>query len=223
MTRKLAALAMALALLLTLAAAVSASENPDPNLSGSITFLLDWDGTPLEGGSLSLCQVGMLGLIDGKYHFVLIPQLEGSDLSLKDPSDPDLAAAFAALAREKNLPSVTAPISGGKAVFTDLVPGVYLVTQETATEGFAPLNCFLISFPRWEDGRYVYDLTVEPKVGLETEPTEPTETQPTQPPDPSLPQTGQLNWPVPLLSVLGAALFILGWYLCYGKRMHHES
>lgn len=34
---------------------------------------------------------------------------------------------------------------------------------------------------------------------------------PTLPQSPRLPQTGQLNWPIPLLALLGMALFIWGW------------
>lgn len=32
-----------------------------------------------------------------------------------------------------------------------------------------------------------------------------------------LPQTGQLNWPVPVLTMVGLVLFITGWVLCYRK------
>ena len=46
---------------------------------------------------------------------------------------------------------------------------------------------------------------------------------PTTPPT-KLPQTGQLNWPVPVLVVLGLALFSLGWGLRFGRRKDsHEK
>lgn len=35
---------------------------------------------------------------------------------------------------------------------------------------------------------------------------------------PKLPQTGQLNWPVPILLSCGGLLFILGCVLCFGRR-----
>ena len=44
---------------------------------------------------------------------------------------------------------------------------------------------------------------------LEKEP-EPTSTTPPAPTDPRLPYTGQLNWPVPVLTVLGLGLLALG-------------
>ena len=40
----------------------------------------------------------------------------------------------------------------------------------------------------------------------------PTGEQPDGPVDPSLPQTGQLWWPVPLLAILGMVLLLLGWF-----------
>jgi hypothetical protein len=69
-----------------------------------------------------------------------------------------------------------------------------------------------------ENGEYQYHVTASIKSELEREP-EPTEPEPTDPPDPpGLPQTGQLNWPIPLMVVAGLALFVVGWVLCFGKK-----
>lgn len=38
-----------------------------------------------------------------------------------------------------------------------------------------------------------------------------------------LPQTGQLNWPVPLMAVLGLGLFATGWMLRFGKKDSSEE
>ena len=62
--------------------------------------------------------------------------------------------------------------------------------------------------------------------GSETEGTEPDETAPgeTTPGSPTpedeekLPQTGQLNWPVPMLALAGLCLFIVGWALRFRSR-----
>lgn len=34
----------------------------------------------------------------------------------------------------------------------------------------------------------------------------------------TLPQTGQLNWPVPVLTVAGLLLILVGWYLRSGRQ-----
>lgn len=203
-----------------------AAEIPDLERPGSITFLMDWEGEPLNSGSLSLYQVGQAAEMEGVYTFTLIEALADSGVSLEDLHDAALPGTLAALAEERSLTPVTAPITDGQAVFTDVMPGLYLVTQPEACEGFAPINAFLISLPQYEQEAYIYDLTAYPKVPLETVPTEPTEsteptepTQPTSPTDPTdLPQTGQNNWPVPVMALSGLALAALGVILCAGKR-----
>jgi len=58
------------------------------------------------------------------------------------------------------------------------------------------------------------DETTQPTEPEETDPTKPTEPdEPTEPDKPKLPQTGQLNWPVPVLAVCGIFLTVVGWYL----------
>ena len=47
--------------------------------------------------------------------------------------------------------------------------------------------------------------------------------EPEVPLTPHIPQTGQLNWPVPVLAVLGVILFAWGWLLYTGKESYHEK
>lgn len=44
-----------------------------------------------------------------------------------------------------------------------------------------------------------------------------------KPPESPLLQTGQLNWPVPVLAGAGLGLCVLGWALLFVKRSRHES
>ncbi len=46
---------------------------------------------------------------------------------------------------------------------------------------------------------------------------------PTPTPAPTLPQTGQLNWPIPLLAVVGLALFVVGWILRFGQKKENDE
>lgn len=226
MKRKITIVLAVLVLLMNVFAAVSAVEIPNPEKLGSITFTMVWNEEKLDSGSLTMYRVGDIHENHGDYSFVLIPELADSRLSLEDLSDPELAQSLCVLAKERQLPGITAPIENGEAVFANLLPGLYVVTQtqEEASEGFAPILPFLISLPQMQYGDYVYDLTAMPKVSLEPIPTEPSDpTDPTQPPPPDLPQTGQLNWPVPFLAVAGFALFVLGWYLRFGKKHAHEK
>lgn len=237
MRKRIAALALALAVLMSMAVRVCAQELPDETRPGSLTIRLSFDGEPLEGGALTVTQVGAIRITDGNAGFVLVDQLTGGP-SLDNLDDLDLAARLAELAREKDLESRRAEIVDGRAVFEDLMPGLYVVTQSPAdvTDGFDAIRPFLLSLPQWINDTYVYDLTAAPKVPLETEPTEPTEpsepTEPTEPsePDepgtpiiPELPQTGQLNWPVPILTLTGLFCFTVGWTLCFRNRREPDE
>lgn len=200
-----------------------AIESPDRNRKCSLNLLMVYNGEKLDSGTLTICRVGDIAYEDTQWHFQLIPQLQDSDVSLENLEDARLANQLQKLAQDKKLPSVTVSIQKGSASFADLTPGLYVVSQKEACKGLSPINPFLISLPRWENGHYVYDLTAQPKVSLEPLPTEPTGTKPTKPTGPSLPQTGQLNWPVPVMASAGFTLLALGWYLCYGKKNHYES
>lgn len=201
-----------------------ASEIPDANQNGSLTLTMNWNGQPLEDGALTLFQVGQVAAVTGGFEFALIPQLADSDVMLAGNLDrPETAEALAQLAMERELAPITAPIVAGKVVFENLPAGLYVVlqTKGQVTEGFDPIRPFLISLPRWENGQYVYEITADPKVPLETQPTEPPTTQPPtepKPTEPNLPQTGQLNWPVPILIAMGLALLVAGWIMSGKKK-----
>lgn len=203
---------------------VSAAELPDPERLGSLTISMEFDGEPLEGGSLTLCRAGEIAP-DGK-SFLLVEALRSEGTSLDDLWDPDLAGELNRLATQHGLEFRTAAIENGRAVFSGLEPGLYVVSQRTGEEtpGFAAVDPFLMSLPQWQDGTYIYDLTASPKVPLEPESTETTDpTSPTQPDDdPDLPQTGQLNWPIPLMAVLGMAFLGLGWSLLFGSKRRKQ-
>lgn len=218
MKNRICAVVTVLFLMFSLCVTAYAHEVPNPEENGTITFTMDWEGVPLNSGSLSMYKVGELAEEDGNYGFVLIEQLRDSGLSLADPEDPALAAQLADLT--DGLEKRSADIKEGKAVFTDVEPGLYVVVQaeKDASNGFAAISPFLISMPNYENGHYVTQVTANPKVPLVTEPTESRPPETTKPSDPKLPQTGQLNWPVPLLAVLGLVLFATGWMLCFGRR-----
>ena len=213
--KKIFSLLTALILVCGLATVAFAHEVPDLEKNGTITLALNWGGEPLNGGKLTLYRVGDIVENNGDYSFAPVKELRSNNLSLTDVNELRLAKELADLAQQTSLPGVEASITNGEAVFSDVVPGLYVVTQKEsdATEGFAAINPFLISMPRMEDGHYETDVEAAPKVPLETAPPEPT-----KPADENLPQTGQLNWPVPLLAVSGLAMFTLGWLLCFRKK-----
>lgn len=214
-------ISLLLALVCVCALTVNASaSHPVPDLSrnGSLTFVMDLDGKLLDGGKLNLYRVGDITEEDGNYGFQVIEQLQGADVSLEDVSDPVAAEQLLTIAKVMELEKLSAPITQGKAVFTDLPVGLYVVWQDgaDATKGYGPIQPFLISIPKFQNDTYVTDVVADPKVPLETAPPE-TTAPPTEP-DEDLPQTGQLNWPVPVMAVSGAALILAGLILCTSRK-----
>lgn len=216
---------LVLALVFGLCLTSYAHEVPDLTKNGTVTLEVRWEDTPLEGGKLAMYRVGDIVENNGDYGFALVPELAGSGVSLEHTDDPALALQLAELVEDAGLEPLTASVEEGLAIFEDVAPGLYVLVQTEACEGFAKMSPFLISMPRYEEGAYVTDVVAKPKVPVETAPTEPSEpTEPTGPSIPSLPDTGQLNWPVPLLAAAGLAFFALGWVLCFrAKRESNET
>ena len=213
-----------LALILMSALIVHASAvHPVPDLSqnGSLTFEMGLDGTALDNGNLNLYKVGEIAEDDGNYFFQLMDERE---IKKESQIDENLAKEMLTLAKEMSLTKLTAPIEEGSAEFADLPVGLYVVWQDEkdATKGLFPIQPFLISVPRFQNGTYELDVLAKPKNAPETIPPESTEPPP--PPPPKLPQTGQLNWPVPVMALTGTMLFVMGWILCMSrKRISNEK
>lgn len=227
MQKKLIILLFLPLLLFGLCTQVCAAEKVTPDKLCSITFMLEFEDNPLNGGSLSLYRVGQL--TDDCDSFDIIEPLRQEGIILDDLQDPELAENLNKLALDQGLTPFRASVARGKAVFTDLEAGVYVVSQALGEEipGYAPINSFLISLPQWQNDTYVYDLVASPKVPLvpsSTDPTNPLITEPsvpdtTEPHDkPWLPQTGQLNWPVPIMVVVGFAVFGVGCKLFFDSK-----
>ena len=222
MKKKIMTFLLVLVLMYNTALQVSAAHIvPDLTDNGSITFEMVKNGKALDGGSLNLCKVGNIQEDDGDYSFVLIEELKGSNVDLRTPTDPEVAGKLLELVKKHPLTTQNAPIVKGKTSFPELPVGLYLIWQDEkdATEGFSPIQPFLISIPRRVGDQYIQDIVAKPKVPLESEPTEPTTPPPPPPPPPPyLPQTGQLNWPVPVMAVSGCVLFVLGLLLYSGRK-----
>ena len=137
-------------------------------------------------------------------------------------------------------PTAQVAAEEGKLTFSKLKPGLYLIIQESSISDYTDMNSFLISVPTWnkETSSYEYDRTavVKNDISRETEPTteevppdddvdddDDTETDTDNDNDnynsddddssssrDTLPQTGQLWWPLPLLLCAGLILMLVG-------------
>ena len=226
-TKRLPALVCSLVLCMGLALPAYAHDVPDENRTGSVSFTMTYDGAAVGGGSLTLYRVGDVAEDDGNYSFALSEDYAGCGVTLDDITDATLAKTLADYTTENGVEGVTVEIGeDGTAKASGLTLGLYLVMQHQAASGYEAIAPFLVSVPMLEDGVYVYDVDATPKMSALTKtppqpvnPQEPetpgsvTPTTPTAPAQGTLPQTGQLNWPVPVLTVAGLLLILAGWYL----------
>lgn len=193
---------------------------PDMSREGSIKVTMHQGGAIVAGGSLTLYRVGEIFEEDGDYGFRPAGDFAGYDEPYEDVQSAVMAKNLAGYAEEHQLEGMTKKVgSDGSVIFENLQPGLYLIVQTEAAGGYSKADPFLVSVPMMENGVYIYDVDASPKVDIEKEPEpESSETEPSVPAEPGLPQTGQLNWPIPVLVVSGLCLFAIGWILRFGKR-----
>ena len=219
--RRLAALLLALLLAGSFSVPALASHAIDPEHPGSISMSCSYKGKPVSGGDLCLYRVAEPEREDGSWYFRLRSDLlDGQRLDQQALDDAGLAGRPAA-APSLGTPDKTAGFNTkGKVQFKDLRPGLYLLVQSKAASGYEKMLPVLVSLPWFDEasGSYLYDIdaTVKPAVERIAVPT--SRPTPTPKPGPWLPQTGQLNWPVPVLAGLGLCLLLTGTALLVSDR-----
>lgn len=197
---------------------VYAHETPDESRNGTITVEMKYDGKAVTGGKLLAYRVARLVEEDGSYGFEALAPYEVAELSQENLNTPELAAAFAGQLSGEGITPAAA--EDGLVSFENLELGLYLIVQTEACDGFETLKPFLVSVPMNVDGHYVYEVNAEGKFQLHQQP-EPT--APTESPEPDLPQTGQLNWPIPALAALGLCLFCIGCALRFVRKKNSDE
>lgn len=182
---------------------------------GSIELSCFYDKKPVSGGNLLLYQVATLEEDGGLYYYRLSAGLGGERLTQEALDRNSLAGELAAHEGLQWLSSREGTFGeSGIVRFEHVSPGVYLLVQTKAAPGFACMEPVLVSVPFKDPktGEYTYDVdaSVKPAVQREVQ-SSPSPTPALTPkPDPGLPNTGQLNWPVPVLIGVGTLLVLLG-------------
>ena len=113
--------------------------------------------------------------------------------------------------------SIKTTDSNGKFSLNNLDLGVYLFVQENK-ENEITMQTMLISIPELnKENGLKYNVTVKPKI-LNKEIVDKNENQKnsTLVQDDKLPYTGVLNWPIPVLVVVGIVIFCIAWLKVYG-------
>lgn len=168
----------------------------NPN-TGSIHINL-YDSTnnkALSGGELTVYRVAEVQRKNGNLSFEYCGDFNGCAIELGDLTDSTLAGQLQEFLPANAEGIVQAVGNDGNVVFDDLELGLYLVVQTKASNGYKPVNSFLVSLPMAEDGQWNYEVDASPKVGAytpepETPPSPPdTPDKPDKPDTPDTPET----------------------------------
>lgn len=184
-----------------------AHDVPDESEKGSVTVDFEYDSKAVTGGRLVLYQIAKAKQTDGNYIFENLPEFASFDNDMSDLTSAELAQRLADFTDSHNiLPVGTQDNKTGSVTFPELPHGLYLVVQGEAAPGYEAMQPFLVTVPMFENGRYVYDINAHGKTALQKTNAAPADTVPAG----GLPQTGQLNWPIPVLALAGCVLVLIG-------------
>lgn len=161
MKKWIALLCLALCLLLPLSAL---TERVDLEHDVSLTLSMTEDGKGLPGVAFNVYRVASM---DDEARFVLLNGYRIGDTNLNKVKG---AAAWSALA-QKLAPQVGSPTASattnkqGKAVFSDLMSGLYLVKAKSVEIGHWVYDAgvFMVSVPGKTDGKWQYDTVADVK------------------------------------------------------------
>lgn len=213
-------LVILLLLLFDMNTTVFALEVPDVGRNGSISVTMQDPETlaAVPGGTMTLYRVADIQKENkADFSFALTSGFAGSDEKL-EMLDADLAQRLADYAKTAQISGERKEIGGdGKAVFDNLKPGLFLLVQERAANGYYAVTPCLMTIPLKENGVYTYDVDAAPK--LETLKERPTDPEP--PTD--QPGTGDTTRLDLWLSLTGMSGILLCMLSILGRKRKVES
>lgn len=211
-------------LLLIGADPVYAADNlPDLSKKGSISIMLQdkKNHKVMSDGEMTLYQVADVVLKDGELSYQYVNGFENCGIELGNLDDSALAEKLENRLSKTAVGTTQAVDANGTVKYSDLSAGLYLFVQTGESKTYEKISSFIVSMPLNMNGSWVYDVDASPKVETITDRTPdteetsdvPPETEKPDHPGKKLPQTGQLKWPIPVLSIAGVVIFSIGWMM----------
>lgn len=209
-------------------AVASAVALPDLDRSGTIKVAMREaeTGAGIPGGTMTLFRVGDIHEEDWNFSFVLSKDFSDCDPALLNLQTPDAAQTLADYAENRKIAGTTVAVDeNGYANFDKVKPGLYLLVQKQAPEGYYAVNPFLVSVPFSENGEYIYDVDASPKTELlNKSPKPPASSEPDDPATPDNPdnsgdpKTGDHTFVLPWV-----ALMLICGFLIINIALHRKE
>ena len=158
--------------------------DPDPHKKGTISITMQTaDKKIVGGGNLEIYKIAEV-YVDNGFKLRYIAPFDGlkDEYPIAKDKDltSDLATAAEALITDKVDPAAPTQTidANGKATFTGIERGLYVIRQTKAADGYKPVNSFLVTIPYYDEGviedgkvKAQYDVDASPKVIAEPKPT----------------------------------------------------
>lgn len=181
---------------------------------GEIQFVAmnNTNSKTIENLEVSIYQVSKQ---DEHGNFVFASGFEGCTLNINDLTESNLENLKNYAKTNTNPLTIKTTNSTGEFVLSDLELGTYLFVQENKTEDII-MQTMLVFVPESNsEDELNYEITAKPKI-LNKEIVEHNVASNTKiVKDEQLPYTGVLNWPIPVLVVIGIAIFSIAWLKVY--------
>ncbi len=142
---------------------------PDLTQKGSIAITMEADtddGTfAVGGGRMSLRKVAFVVIDNADMHYQYEAAFAEAQPDLEDYASEDFASDILAFALEHTVPGEEKTIDDeGQVRFTELEPGLYLLEQVEAPEGYSKIKPFAVSVPLKINGQWNYAIDASPKM-----------------------------------------------------------
>lgn len=181
--------------------------------SVKVTFREQQTNSVVSGGEMTLYPVAEAVESDGNQFYQSINGFRHGRFTQEEINDSSLAEQLAEEITDST-EGITKTIgTEGIVTYENLPVGLYLLVQTRAADGYHAVKPFMVSVPLKEGASWVYDVDAAPKMEKVTQKTPDTPKNPSKPGISKLPQTGQLNWPIPIMGIAGILLLMLGWSL----------
>lgn len=163
MSRKIITLCVIILLVSTFSYTVF-SKDFDQSKTGSISVTLteQYDKTPIAGAELSLYCIATVDInSDGNLNYTYTDSFAETGIAIDDP---ELAAKTDVFISKNEIPGIKMTTDAtGTVVWSKLSPGLYLICQTNAVDGFSPCTTFTVTLPFKNGDGYIYDVNASPK------------------------------------------------------------
>lgn len=204
-----------LSIMLISAIPVSAAEE-----SGSLTlrcvFSVEGGKRVLSNDEYSLAKIADASITDSSVTYTTLERFKSYDCDWQNTAASkmdDKAKALAYYCEKNNYYTSSAVTDkNGELKFDDLEIGLYLVARTKTDSANADFitDPLLVFIPERVNDEVIYDVVSTPKFSYSSPGNPDSPNNPNTPSDGTLPQTGQLMWPITVLAVLGCFLILGG-------------